>query len=423
MDTFDQLAQDLRQALTHLYDADYRPTQTLWQVLGVDPQQGVGPFQSAMIRAIEELEPQPGLPPGSVFERIYDVLYHRFVLKLTQEETAERLSMSVRNLRRAQRESVHGLARYLWERAELERLSAEDREIEPPTRVASQPDDWLSQVREELASLRESATAAVADVGATMRSALDLARVLTSVQGITLEMKPVPPQLLAKIHSSALKQMLLAAIRVLARDMPRGRIALSVERETRRFRITIKASPCSMDASPDLSLIREILAAHGGSIGLRQDGKTISLLVELPAVSETGDSATVLVLDDNKDLVRTFQLYAGGTRYRVVPGAEEQDIFDTIETTSPDVIVLDVMLPHVDGWELLLQLRAHPATRPIPVIICSVIKEEELAFALGATLYLPKPVLRWQFIEALDQALGQAAAGGPGSHASSESTD
>jgi CheY-like chemotaxis protein len=79
-----------------------------------------------------------------------------------------------------------------------------------------------------------------------------------------------------------------------------------------------------------------------------------------------------------------------------------------IEAIPPDVIVLDVMLPDVDGWNLLLDLHEHPATRSIPVIVCSVVREENLAMSLGAALYLSKPVSPRQFIRALDQVLGQS---------------
>jgi CheY-like chemotaxis protein len=71
--------------------------------------------------------------------------------------------------------------------------------------------------------------------------------------------------------------------------------------------------------------------------------------------------------------------------------------------------VLDVMLADMDGWELLASLTNHPQASSIPVIVCSVVRGEDLAPALGAVSYLPKPVRPLQFIEALDQAVNQAA--------------
>ena len=55
-----------------------------------------------------------------------------------------------------------------------------------------------------------------------------------------------------------------------------------------------------------------------------------------------------------------------------------------------------------------MQLRENTATRQTPIIICTVVREQELALSLGAALYLPKPVRPRQFTQALDQALSQA---------------
>ena len=59
-----------------------------------------------------------------------------------------------------------------------------------------------------------------------------------------------------------------------------------------------------------------------------------------------------------------------------------------------DVMILDLMLPGVDGWELLGRLREHPQTRDIPVVICTILPQERLALALGAAALLQKPFTR-----------------------------
>jgi Amt family ammonium transporter len=54
--------------------------------------------------------------------------------------------------------------------------------------------------------------------------------------------------------------------------------------------------------------------------------------------------------------------------------------------------MLVIMMPEQDGWDVLQQLRAAPETARLPIIICSVLVEPEIASALGASDYLPKPV-------------------------------
>jgi CheY-like chemotaxis protein len=83
--------------------------------------------------------------------------------------------------------------------------------------------------------------------------------------------------------------------------------------------------------------------------------------------------------------------------------AKGDKLFEMIGEQAPDIIILDIMLPDVDGWKLLTRLREMPETRSTPIIICSVIRGQALALALGAALYVPKPVRRQQLIEALDR--------------------
>jgi CheY-like chemotaxis protein len=128
-------------------------------------------------------------------------------------------------------------------------------------------------------------------------------------------------------------------------------------------------------------------------------GHQVSFQVELPAARKV----TVLVVDDNADLIHFYRRYLTGTRYQIVHIAEGQNLLERVGQIAPDIIVLDVMLPDMDGWELLTQLREDPLTQTTPIVVCSVVRREELALALGAAAYLSKPVRRQQFIQALEQ--------------------
>lgn len=410
MEPFDRFEQHLRDALAHLYDPAYLPPDGLWAVTGCDPQQGVEAVQAALIRAIEDLKPAPNVPPTARSKRIYELLSYRYVHDLTQEQAAERLGITPRHLRREQREAVHVLARRLWEQSRAEAPLVDDfAQAEGTPRKGTTPPGilspaWRSQVRQELASLQKSAPGAVTDVGATIRGVIELGSTLTARHDIYLGMEPVEPDLSAAIHPSALRQVLLAAIGDLVQHMSSGQITLRAEGGAERVQVTIMGSPAKVDGTPTSSLIREILAPQGGSVEVDADGDSVTVQVKLPPVEEI----VVLVVDDNMDLVHFYRRYVAGTRYRIVHTAKGKRVFEAIEASAPDIIVLDIMLPDVDGWELLAHLHEHPATKPIPLVVCSVVREEELALALGAALYLPKPVRRRQFIRALDRALGQA---------------
>lgn len=65
------------------------------------------------------------------------------------------------------------------------------------------------------------------------------------------------------------------------------------------------------------------------------------------------------------------------------------------------LIILDVLMPGEDGWELLMEFKANESTRDIPVVICSVFSEPQLARNLGAAAYLPKPVTQRALLRTL----------------------
>jgi CheY-like chemotaxis protein len=121
----------------------------------------------------------------------------------------------------------------------------------------------------------------------------------------------------------------------------------------------------------------------------------------------------VLVVDDNPKTLRLFQRYLEPHRYRVTPVQESADAVRLVRELQPDVVILDIMMRGMDGWQVLQSLRTDPATRGIPVVLCSVLGEDELARAVGADLYLRKPVSQSALVAALAQVTrgsGSAAA-------------
>ena len=106
------------------------------------------------------------------------------------------------------------------------------------------------------------------------------------------------------------------------------------------------------------------------------------------------DAATVLIVDDqplNVDLLEQ-ELEAAG--YRTVAASGGEAALARAEESAPDLILLDVMMPGIDGYETCRRLKASEATRQIPVIFLTALKEtfeKVRAFDLGAVDYVTKP--------------------------------
>ena len=111
----------------------------------------------------------------------------------------------------------------------------------------------------------------------------------------------------------------------------------------------------------------------------------------------------VLVVDDNADTLQLFGRYASGTRYCLTGTRDPGQALRLVGELDPQVIVLDVMMPEVDGWELLARLRADPHTSEAAIVICTVLPQEALALALGADAFLQKPVGQEAFLAVLDR--------------------
>ena len=112
---------------------------------------------------------------------------------------------------------------------------------------------------------------------------------------------------------------------------------------------------------------------------------------------------SVLVIDDNADWLELVERYASGSRYRIVGIREPAAAPGLVEKLQPALILLDVMMQNVDGWQVLTELLQKPGTSHIPIILCTILPLEEMAISLGATAFLQKPVSQQQFLELLDK--------------------
>ena len=173
-----------------------------------------------------------------------------------------------------------------------------------------------------------------------------------------------------------------------------------------------------------LALCRLLAHLMGGEINAHSrlgEGSTFTFTV--PAVVDTSGvrgreselgirthgagSTTVLVIDDDpsvRDLLARFLVKEG---YRVVCAPDGETGLQVAREQRPDAITLDVMMPKIDGWEVLRRLKSDPLVGEIPVVMVSIVDNTGLGFALGASDYLTKPIDRQALMRALAPFRGQ----------------
>jgi signal transduction histidine kinase/DNA-binding response OmpR family regulator len=109
----------------------------------------------------------------------------------------------------------------------------------------------------------------------------------------------------------------------------------------------------------------------------------------------------VLVIEDNAKAADLLRIYLSEAGYTVDIARDGAEGLEKVKRQTPDAIILDVLLPRVDGWAFLTQVKADPATQNVPVIIVSIVDQKGKGFALGAADYLVKPVQKEELLRKL----------------------
>jgi CheY-like chemotaxis protein len=161
-----------------------------------------------------------------------------------------------------------------------------------------------------------------------------------------------------------------------------------------------------------LSICRHLVEMHGGQIALKSErgaGSTFyfTLPVQQPRKRQTGEFTTgylgpvILAIDDDAPVIGLYQRYLGNHGYKIFPLTEPSRAVEIAGKLQPVAITLDIMMPGSNGWDVLQLLKSDPATKHIPVIICSLLEEQEKGIKLGAADYLIKPVLEDDLVNAI----------------------
>lgn len=105
-------------------------------------------------------------------------------------------------------------------------------------------------------------------------------------------------------------------------------------------------------------------------------------------------SKKILVVDDERHIVRLIQVNLERQGYHVVTAHDGKEALEKVTAETPDLVVLDVMMPYMDGFEVLRNLRREPETRELPVIMLTAKAQDRDVFTgyqAGADMYLTKP--------------------------------
>lgn len=120
--------------------------------------------------------------------------------------------------------------------------------------------------------------------------------------------------------------------------------------------------------------------------------------------------AKVLVVDDEPNIVLSIEFLMEQAGFEVTSAADGEQALEQVTTHTPDVVLLDISLPGISGFDVLEALRSRPATALLPVIMLTAHGREverEKGFALGANAYITKPFSTQALVDQVQTVLAE----------------
>ncbi|MHB0874441.1 MAG: response regulator transcription factor [Anaerolineae bacterium] len=393
----------VRDALVHLYDSAHLMHHPFAEMLApVLPYGGDSALElrNLLLDAIENLEPPRHERVEERERRPYLVLMHRYVDGFATEDIVARLHISPRQFQREHLKGLLALAAQLWGRRQdgLARLGGESAAASLQTEIESL---GLQLDTVPMSQLLDSVRAP--------------AEALAGRHAVPLALLPVGDDARCACDRTLARQALLSCLSCILAKHPHSLQVAALGRAAAPS-IQVSISPPLTGTDGDdviagVATCRTLMAAQGGAVHLVADDSGRLMAVHL--LFRPRRETRVLVVDDNEKMLQLYERYLAQGHYAVTTAASAERAEEALAQSVPDAIVLDVMMRGVDGWELLQRLRLRPELRPVPVIVCSILSEADLALALGADAYIKKPVSPDELLDQLARLLAGSSPARP----------
>jgi CheY-like chemotaxis protein len=387
----EDFVRQVKDVLERLYDFPYLQYHPLVQGSSVAAERSgetAGQrLRSDIVAAIESLSPGPGVPFRAPHARLYNLLHLRYIEGMTVQEAAHELGISERQGYRDLRRGEESVAAVLWTLHSVPLPS-----VEPGAAR-------LSSIQVEMARLEPKPRPSV--INLLLEQAQKIVERLASARSVRFhnELSGEPASILTDPVLAL--QVFTNLFSYAVQQAQPGDLNTELHAGPEGASLTLRYIPeaHSRKATFVNQVVTELIERLHWKVH-QEDQADGSRAVVLAMMAR---GPTVLVIDDNEGLVELLDRYLTGHACRVLPASSGPEGLKLAKQVSPDAIVLDVMMPEMDGWELLQRLRAHSQTATMPVIVCSVFNDPELAYSLGASLFVPKPVKRAEILAALRQ--------------------
>lgn len=378
--------QQIRDLLENLYDFPLLQKKVL---VSTSPEAGHPPLEitgqkarKLVLDALEKIGGEKGLPFRSSQARIYNLLRLHYIEGMEVQQVAQELGLSPRQVYRDLHAGDEHIASIVWEN-----LSSLPSTGEKMASTETVLEDGHLQMETQFQSTDMNELVSVVcntvqPLSALRSVSIDLHLPERSVIIPTDEM--IARQVITGLLSLAIQQALAGSVEV--NLLPRGDDCL--------LQIIFHAAGIPEKRSdPSIDLYAQNL---GWSLHQKVNAGKVEIIIKIKTRQQV-----CLVIDDHQGFIELLERYLADYSLHIVASNNGPKGIELAQQIQPKVILLDVMVPEMDGWQILQRLHSTPVTRAIPVIICSVFYDPDLAFTLGAVYVLKKPVRKEDLIGAL----------------------
>jgi|WetSurMetagenome_2_1015567.scaffolds.fasta_scaffold131002_2 CheY-like chemotaxis protein len=396
----------LHDALFYLYDPYELKRSPLQSYLapqlaerGIDLKQG-------LIESINALTPDESIPYDTKAWKIYEALNYYFVEQVSQREAAKTLLISLRTFQRLLPEAIDVLAERIASDYQIVFSEKENKPEDHETAAESQRernDTWVK----ETTALKSKKPSVGIDIGKMLK---EISQILQPIlqdgeKSVSIQIPEENWQAAGEV--TILRQAVLTAVSFFNQPGKKFKISIFTEQKGKQGVLQIQGqrgdevienteTAVPVDTSKVLADLMGILQ---GSVAFQRTSPGgLLILLKVPVLRQY----KIAVVDDNADAIRLVEKILPSGNFFVIGIQDPEQVIPLIERERPSLILMDVMLPNIDGWMLLSQIKSSPNLSNIPVIISTVLPHEDLSLSLGANGFLRKPFTQQELLQALE---------------------
>jgi CheY-like chemotaxis protein len=347
-----------------------------------------------LLDAIEQLRPgRNDESTNSPEWRPYQIIYKRYVEGMGIQELSEQLAISTRQMRRDHHRALMALTEILWARYSPEKTGRSD-----AGESASRP---TIEVHNE-----------VIDVADTTRGVIKMLKHRFDEKNVSVTLQPPETLSLVITDRVILRQALIGIFNQSLHIQDGNEVLVSFGSRDQRVEICVTLQVSSLwepasveEIDDDQNAVRYwcaiINATLEEKINKEKNRQLIRWTIALPLTNQR----LLMVIDDQSAVINMFKRYLSHTNLLPVGVEQPEQALELARQLQPALITLDVMMPQMDGWELLQVLKLDKKVQHIPIIVCSAWDDPDLSRLLGAAAFLKKPITQKMLLETIERLL------------------